>query len=70
MKKLKKGEVKCDKCDGSGVIIKTKNTMYKLEHISYDMKTKCKHCKGDGYLDWIENVVGKELSDHEKIKKN
>jgi hypothetical protein len=30
------------------------------------MKTECEHCKGDGYLDWVENIVGKEMSDQQK----
>jgi len=64
--KLKKGEVKCDKCDGSGVLIKTKNTMVDLKHISYDMTYECPKCKGDGKLDWVEAVVGKGMTKQEK----
>ena len=43
--KLKKGEVHCDKCAGSGVIEK------------FEVCTKC---NGEGKLDWVEAVVGKK----------
>lgn len=66
MKKLKKGEVKCDECSGCGSIVKVKTTMVDLKHISYDMMSPCPKCKGDGKLDWVENVVGKKLSEEEE----
>lgn len=50
---LKPGEVICDKCDGSGIIQTTDKKFF-------IHKRQCDQCKGDGKLDWIENVVGKE----------
>ncbi len=42
--KLKDHEMICSKCDGQG----------------YDEALiKCPKCLGDGKLDWVENVVGK-----------
>ena len=42
--KLKKGEVSCNKCNGTG---------------NYNTQLVCPKCYGTGKLDWIENVVGK-----------
>ena len=66
MKKLKKGEVICDKCEGCGSIVKVKTTMIDYEHIDYEMMKTCPKCKGEGKLDWVENVVGKGLNEREK----
>lgn len=64
---LKPGEVKCDKCNGTGII---NNSTYivKLPGVNYTstisseslIGVKCKRCKGEGKMDWIENVVGKK----------
>jgi DnaJ-class molecular chaperone len=64
---LKPGEVKCDKCKGTGII---NNSTYVVElpGVKYTSTTssesligiKCKKCKGEGKMDWIENVVGKK----------
>jgi len=43
--KLKKGEVHCDKCAGSGLEEKFGS---------------CSKCHGEGKLDWVEAVVGKK----------
>jgi len=67
---MKKGVYKCKECNGTGEIKKITNYVYAGIDHEIIQNINCKHCKGDGYLDWIENVVGKELSDHEKIKKN
>jgi DnaJ-class molecular chaperone len=73
MKKLKKGEIICDKCDGSGCIPKKQWTMVDYKHISYDWSYKCDKCKGEGKLDWVENVVGKkplpEEVERERLRK-
>lgn len=47
--KLKKGEVRCDKCDGEPYLF------IKGEH-----EDICSKCNGNGKLDWIENAIGKE----------
>lgn len=50
MTELKKGEIKCSQCNGSGTIqIVTDNII-------------CSKCHGTGKLDWIENIVGKPTS--------
>jgi len=41
------GRVVCSKCGGNGQIWFN------------DLKGVCVKCKGEGCLDWIENVVGK-----------
>jgi len=43
---------KCDKCRGKGRYYVPNEG---LEAIS----VRCSKCDGDGYLDWVENVVGK-----------
>lgn len=43
---------KCNKCNGEG----------KYYHCNKNMQARlmrCNECGGDGYLDWVENVVGK-----------
>ena len=49
MKTINSGEVLCNVCQGSGKAIK----------LYIHGGTKCKKCKGEGKLDWIENIVGK-----------
>lgn len=48
---MKKEEVKCDKCNGTGALPAD------LERSI--PSTTCPKCYGWGKLDWIENVVGK-----------
>lgn len=50
---LKEGEDVCQCCNGWGMLYDT-NRDYILQ---------CKHCQGDGKLDWIENVTGKKYND-------
>jgi hypothetical protein len=42
----------CKKCNGSG-------KYYRCNLNRQAMPTRCDECGGDGYLDWVENVVGK-----------
>ena len=52
MKKLEllEGEMICPKCNGTGVY-----------YNKYDISTfTCSKCLGEGKLDWIENIVGKQ----------
>ncbi len=68
MKKLKKGEVKCDKCEGNGLAKKPK--IFRDSggtYITIDMNHTCRKCKGDGKLDWIENIVGKEQGTKSRV---
>lgn len=44
---------KCPKCNGTGEV---KNLFSKF------LKNLCPRCIGSGKLDWIERIVGKELS--------
>lgn len=41
----KNGVVECETCEGKGTL---------------KVDITCHKCGGDGHLDWIENVVGKE----------
>ena len=53
---LEPGEVKCDKCDGTGEAGNNKigdNQRY------FIVPNHCDKCHGTGKLDWIENIVGK-----------
>jgi DnaJ-class molecular chaperone len=51
---LKKGEVLCSKCHGSGNAAEWKQIP------DYRAYLKCNHCDGEGKLDWIENITGKK----------
>ena len=57
LKPLEPGEVKCDKCNGTG---KPNNNKidYRQKYVTYPWV--CDKCKGTGKLDWIEAVVGKK----------
>jgi len=52
-------KIKCDKCKGKGVL----DERYDLRTTDTGkvwMTTKmCLNCHGEGELDWIENIVGK-----------
>lgn len=52
--KLKKDEIKCDECDGTGSILGEPN----LNRRQY--YTTCEKCRGEGKLDWIETITGKK----------
>ena len=71
MAKLNLGEVICDTCEGKGIYC-----FYESRHVSIrycdsgqcgTSVNKCKgiqrcsECHGDGKLDWIENIVGKNM---------
>lgn len=56
---LKSGEVICDKCNGHGVM---SNTVQRGKHFFIE-KSHCDKCHGEGKLDWIENITGKEEGD-------
>jgi len=59
MTELKTGEIKCDKCNGSGIYVKEFEYRVPGEKIM----TACDKCCGTGKLDWIEVVVGKKIFD-------
>lgn len=42
----------CEKCKGKG-------KYYQCGEYSQTVPFRCSECNGDGYLDWVENVVGK-----------
>ena len=65
---MKKGVYKCKKCKGTGQIQESSSYMIHGINHTVDRYNDCEHCKGDGYLDWIESIVGKEMTDHEKNK--
>jgi len=47
---LKEGEIICSKCGGTGGRRTT----------AYGVLLGCSKCLGFGYLDWIENILGKK----------
>lgn len=49
---LKKGEVICDMCNGTG-IVDNKSGIYSNFRM-YLSKVNCPKCQGSGKLDWIE----------------
>jgi hypothetical protein len=55
---LEEGEVVCSVCNGKGSIWSER---------FQDAAYTCEKCLGTGYLDWIENVVGKLRNDFFKI---
>jgi len=57
MEKLKLGEMKCSKCNGT-CFIYAKDHSKGIRHFA-GQKIKCDKCYGTGKLDWIENIVGK-----------
>jgi hypothetical protein len=50
---LKKGEYLCKPCNGWGRIL-NEDSLLRTPFL------KCPVCLGDGKLDWIENIVGKQ----------
>jgi len=52
IKKLKKGFVKCEACDGTGDC--KCDACEKCERLS---RNNCERCEGTGTVDWIKNVL-------------
>jgi DnaJ-class molecular chaperone len=63
---MKKGDVKCKKCNGKGEVDKPFTFMNGGKHIEAHIPHVCSKCLGDGHLDWVENITGKKMSDLEK----
>jgi hypothetical protein len=55
MEPLKEGEVICSRCNGYKFVID-----HNRGTLLTDYRILCEKCGGDGKLDWVENVVGKE----------
>jgi len=49
---LKPGEIKCDRCNGSG-------ENYDPKFVKIWGITDCPKCWGEGKLSWVDNLVGK-----------
>jgi hypothetical protein len=49
----------CDKCKGTGEYYQCVGHLKRIERQGDAMLLKCPKCHGDGYLDWVENIVGK-----------
>lgn len=58
---LEDGEIICKKCEGTGKTIFTEQRGKGF----YPIKIQCTRCKGEGKLDWIENLVGMKSIIHE-----
>jgi DnaJ-class molecular chaperone len=56
---LKEGEVICDKCNGSGLY----DNNYKPKESVFIMY-ECMYCAGEGSIDWITDILGKNDSYH------
>jgi len=56
---MKKGVYKCKLCKGTGEVKKITKCVYAGINHEIIQNINCEYCKGDGYLDWIEAVVGK-----------
>jgi len=63
--KLNKGEIICPECNGIGIYSTSVNyhtVEYRNEKINIPThidRNECSKCKGEGKLDWVENLVGK-----------
>lgn len=60
--KLKPSDVICPKCNGTG--------KGKSWHAGdFEITPECNHCYGEGKLDWIERVTGKQrrIFDYERV---
>mgnify|MGYP002628953280 CR=1 FL=1 len=57
---IEPGEVICDKCNGTGETIRLFMFNYSGMNEHGERKDMCPKCKGDGKLDWIDNVLGKK----------
>lgn len=53
--KLKDGEIICPECQGKGIKPR-KIDIFNPHDITY----KCEKCQGEGKLDWIEQIIGKQ----------
>ncbi len=54
--------MKCKHCDGKGVT-KEYTMLHDVKTRDFWQKTRlCLHCLGDGELDWIEAITGKDRS--------
>jgi hypothetical protein len=62
---LEKGEVICDRCFGKGVMRITEQRGKSF----YPVKKMCDKCHGDGKLDWIENIRGKDAPNEIDLSK-
>lgn len=41
---------KCSVCNGNGHLVKIENNQVSMVY--------CSRCKGKGFLDWLENIIG------------
>lgn len=60
---LSEGEKVCPKCKGKGRI--PKNNGFFTKHL--DPSLICDKCFGDGKIDWIEQVTGKQHPNHKHV---
>jgi len=69
---LETGEVICDKCDGKQVVPfqplerkrKRRAFIFKPKPRWETVNIPCPKCRGEGKLDWVENIVGKRPAPH------
>lgn len=57
----------CDKCNGTGWEVVSIDERNKNLHQKYIIHKLCSLCYGDGKLNWIENVLGKDDSSFDKL---
>ena len=56
--KLQEGEKFCPKCDGKGRVPRCEKAMARFSETYIFLE--CDKCLGEGKIDWIERIVGKQ----------
>jgi len=57
--KLNPGDMICEECNGKGKVLDS--------FFDEEIYINCNKCNGEGKLDWIENIVGKEIITHSAL---
>ena len=50
----------CRSCSGTGWIPKPSKLWFIRRSRKYQLSSRCKSCNGEGYRDWVQNVVGQK----------
>ena len=55
--------MKCTNCNGTGVTDKRVELNTTDTGVTWMTTKMCLRCHGTGEMDWIENIVGKQITD-------